>query len=537
MSSSCSFGLECLEQRRLLSAVVDLRLVGGGKTATVSTVGQFIKMEAWMTVTGADATLSNEGLQSLIGSFLSKNVNGGAASGSLSFNLVAPFNGSYSRRGAGDDLDGDGDQDWGSNSDEADPNYFLARANEMQTTGTVSGKSVSFKFGTLSFYVQSLRSGTRTEINYRPRPIFAGYPTAAWMEDGIRHGGDYGPQLAAPVVLTRALANAAPTASLGAANITTGGGATSHTFTVQYADETAINVASIDNADVRVTGPNGYSQLATRQFVTGTGNGSPRTATYKITAPGGTWNSADNGTYTVTMQAAQVSDTSGKFVPAGTLGLFTTNISRYGSVSGYVFRDGDGDGEHDYYDSALTNPWRIFIDADKDGVFDATERSVYMPSGGSVYWFANLLPGTYRVRMIPISGNRFTLPTSGYYDVTINENTVTGKHFGVTTNVLIRGSVFNDSNLDTFRNTGEVGLSGWFVYIDANKNGIFDGNDDFDYTDSSGNFRMTTHPAGTYVIRIVQQSGWARTTPSSRTVTLGSGGTSAQLLFGQRRIV
>jgi hypothetical protein len=40
------------------------------------------------------------------------------------------------------------------------------------------------------------------------------------------------------------------------------------------------------------------------------------------------------------------------------------------------------------------------------------------------------------------------------------------------------------------------------------------------------------------VIRIVQQSGWSRTTTaSSYTVTLGSGQTSANLLFGERRIV
>ena len=51
-------------------------------------------------------------------------------------------------------------------------------------------------------------------------------------------------------------------------------------------------------------------------------NGSPRTATYRITPPGGTWNPADAGTYTVTQQATQVSDTAGNFRPADTLGTF-----------------------------------------------------------------------------------------------------------------------------------------------------------------------------------------------------------------------
>jgi hypothetical protein len=238
------------------------------------------------------------------------------------------------------------------------------------------------------------------------------------------------------------------------------------------------------------------------------------------------------------MQANQVSDTAGKFVAAGSLGTFTTNISRYGTISGFVFRDTDADGVKDSTETTLSNAWRVYIDADKDGVFDSTERNVYASAGGSSYSFGTLLPGTYRVRMVPLSGNRFTVPTSGYYDVTINENSFSGKNFGVTTNVLIKGNVFNDLNGDKLKSTGELGLSNWRVYIDADKDGIFDSTETSVLTDSSGNFSFKNKAAGTYVIRIVQQSGWTRTTTaSSYTVTLGSGGTSSTLLFGEKRIV
>lgn len=117
---------------------------------------------------------------------------------------------------------------------------------------------------------------------------------------------------------------APPTASLSAANITEK--ITDYTFRVNYSDATAVNVATIDNSDVRVTGPDGFSQLATLASVDSS-NGSSRTAIYRIDASDGTWNAADNGIYTVELQPNQVSDTSGNFIPTSTLGSFQVDIA------------------------------------------------------------------------------------------------------------------------------------------------------------------------------------------------------------------
>ena len=38
-----------------MAAVVDLRLAGGGKSATVSNVGDKLNLEVWVTVTGSDS--------------------------------------------------------------------------------------------------------------------------------------------------------------------------------------------------------------------------------------------------------------------------------------------------------------------------------------------------------------------------------------------------------------------------------------------------------------------------------------------------
>jgi hypothetical protein len=55
-------------------------------------------------------------------------------------------------------------------------------------------------------------------------------------------------------------------------------------------------------------------------------DGTQRTATYQITPPGGTWDSADVGTYTVLLEANQASDTVGNKVAASTRGTFAVNL-------------------------------------------------------------------------------------------------------------------------------------------------------------------------------------------------------------------
>src|SRR5690242_17342988 len=102
---------ESLEDRRLLSLVVDVRLAGGGSSAAITKVGQVINLEVWATATGSNSTGSDEGVQNLAGSYVSSNSNGGSALGTLKATLLAPFDGSGSTAGKQQDVDGDGDLD------------------------------------------------------------------------------------------------------------------------------------------------------------------------------------------------------------------------------------------------------------------------------------------------------------------------------------------------------------------------------------------------------------------------------------------
>lgn len=183
----------------------------------------------------------------------------------------------------------------------------LLRTENPDSTGVTINYTASE--GTYFLHVQGVGVGT---------PL--GSPA-----NGYTEYGSIGQYFISGTVQLPAGDQTSPTASLNSSSVTAGGG-TSHTFTVAYNDDIAVNVSSLDSNDLRVTGPNGFNTLATYISVNPTGNGSPRTATYRINAPGGTWDLNDNGAYTVALQGSQVSDTFGRFAAATTLGTISVNV-------------------------------------------------------------------------------------------------------------------------------------------------------------------------------------------------------------------
>jgi hypothetical protein len=117
-----------------------------------------------------------------------------------------------------------------------------------------------------------------------------------------------------------------PTGSLNAVpSITTAGG-TSQSLTVTFSDNNAVDVSSLDSSDVLINWSGGN---ITAQFVSvdTNSNGTPRTATYSFTPPGGSWDNTDNGTYTVQLQGSQVKDSLGNLNSASSLGTFNVSIA------------------------------------------------------------------------------------------------------------------------------------------------------------------------------------------------------------------
>src|SRR5258705_3049860 len=63
------------------------------------------------------------------------------------------------------------------------------------------------------------------------------------------------------------------------------------------------------------------------------GTGTSRITNYSITPPGGCWDAADNGTYSIVMQPNQVRDVDGNFVASGPVGSFNVLVPRIIVVS------------------------------------------------------------------------------------------------------------------------------------------------------------------------------------------------------------
>ena len=125
-------------------------------------------------------------------------------------------------------------------------------------------------------------------------------------------------------------------------------GAAGLTFAVTYADAAGVDVSDVvsNDAAVRVTGPNGFSRPATFVSLSAATDGSPRTATYRLAAPGGAWDAADAGGYAVRVEEAQISDVNNNFVAAGVVGTFTV-VPPAAVVGRHVFYNGSAFDGHD----------------------------------------------------------------------------------------------------------------------------------------------------------------------------------------------
>jgi hypothetical protein len=137
--------------------------------------------------------------------------------------------------------------------------------------------------------------------------------------------GEFGGRLLRDVTSSFAVDSGMPSAVGQAPNITAAA-TTAEFFTVTYTDRTGIDVGTLSDGDLIVTGPNGYSQLAHFVSVDVPSNGPVRIATYSVPAPAGGWTAASNGSYAIRVRADQVADVDGNFVAAGFAASFDVAI-------------------------------------------------------------------------------------------------------------------------------------------------------------------------------------------------------------------
>jgi hypothetical protein len=107
-------------------------------------------------------------------------------------------------------------------------------------------------------------------------------------------------------------------------------GETTFQFRVAYSSPVAINLATIDDDDLIVRGPNGFQASARLVSTSDDWDDVYIVGTYEITAPGGIWDEADFGSYTIELQAGQVRDILGSPVSSTIVGSF--NVLDVGDV-------------------------------------------------------------------------------------------------------------------------------------------------------------------------------------------------------------
>lgn len=93
----------------------------------------------------------------------------------------------------------------------------------------------------------------------------------------------------------------------------------SYKFRVEYESSSGIDVTSLGDDDLLVTGPNGFNLFAEFQKAKQGKRGTVVTATYTIPAPGGKYDSGDNGLYSFLLREGAVRDLAGVTSDAGLL--------------------------------------------------------------------------------------------------------------------------------------------------------------------------------------------------------------------------
>jgi len=114
-------------------------------------------------------------------------------------------------------------------------------------------------------------------------------------------------------------------------------------LSIEVRDDDAVDVASLGSLPLRVLGPadshGKRTSYAPKLISTTPGaDAAVITAQFKLSAPGGSWDAADNGTFSIKLLGDRVKDTSSAGASARTLGSFVVKIpaARGGSTRGLL---------------------------------------------------------------------------------------------------------------------------------------------------------------------------------------------------------
>lgn len=97
-------------------------------------------------------------------------------------------------------------------------------------------------------------------------------------------------------------------------------------FTVRYTDAVSVLGTSLGDGNITIIGADGTKYATTLTSAVPSGDSASILVTYSLAPIGGAWSGLQNGTYTIQLNGAQISDTSGNKTAQKTLGTFKIAI-------------------------------------------------------------------------------------------------------------------------------------------------------------------------------------------------------------------
>lgn len=100
----------------------------------------------------------------------------------------------------------------------------------------------------------------------------------------------------------------------------------SYSLSIDYIDAgSLVDASTINTGDIRIIGPNGFSEVPNLLAKTPASNSQTIVAIYRLAT--GFATAVNNGTYSVILLAGTVSDTEGNSVAQRTIGTFQVSIN------------------------------------------------------------------------------------------------------------------------------------------------------------------------------------------------------------------
>lgn len=184
-----------------------------------------------------------------------------------------------------------------------------------------------------------------------------------------------------------------------------------------------------------------------------------------------------------------------------------------GQIIGSVYNDANGNGERQKNEKRFAGV-QVFVDLNDDGLFESGEPTATTDASGH-YVIGGLGAGNYNVDVTAPTGWIVTTSASGSLSAQLTSSTgvVSEPDIGLDLGATVSGQVLTDVTGKGRINRKSPPLEGWRVFIDTNSDGAWQPDEPSVVTNGAGQFTLTGLRPGTFLLRIVPETGWQQTKP------------------------